>query len=313
MNAHLITGEKNNEPRIGVCDMFSTNIVSVNNFYKRFASVFIAIALMMMTSMLVACGKKEDIVHSQECNVIVETGSSGYSLGDYEDQNLVTYTFSEEELGSNEEIRQCLKQFINDNENADVVVAEYFFNGKYEDTSYELRGFYATNEKCYSYYITVSAGDSLTEELYERLKEECKKKEKEFEYVVLNLSAENELQHGSDVQIGTVEWCESHIMTNKELENKIISYVNEWTQVDDIESIIIGSFHRPADDSYSIFAKVDSKWYEGYKWEGYTKMPLTDAEFDEIGTFSSKCLTEYYNSDFYEKEMGEFWTSIKED
>lgn len=313
MNAHLITGEKNNEPRIGVCDMFTTNIVSVNNFYKRFASVFIAIALMMMTSMLVACGKKEDIVHSQECNVIVETGSSGYSLGDYEDQNLVTYTFSEEELGSNEEIRQCLKQFINDNENADVVVAEYFFNGKYEDTSYELRGFYATNEKCYSYYITVSAGDSLTEELYERLKEECKKKEKEFEYVVLNLSAENELQHGSDVQIGTVEWCESHIMTNKELENKIISYVKEWTQVDDIESIIIGSFHRPADDSYSIFAKVDGKWYEGYKWEGYTKMPLTDAEFDEIGTFSSKCLTEYYNSDFYEKEMGEFWTSIKED
>lgn len=314
MNAHLITGEKNNEPRIGVCDMFSTNnIVSVNNFYKRLASVFIAIALMMMASMLVACGKKEDIVHSQECNVVVEIGSSGYSLGDYEDQNLVTYTFSEEELGSNEEIRQCLKQFINDNANADVVVAEYFFNGKYEDTSYELRGFYATNEKCYSYYITVSAGDSLTEELYERLKEECKKKEKEFEYVVLNLSAENELQHGSDVQIGTVEWCESHIMTNKELENKIISYVKEWTQVDDIENIIVGSFHWPYDESYSIFAKVDEKWYEGYKWEGYTKMPLTDAEFDEIGTFSSKCLTEYYNSDFYEKEMGEFWTSIKED
>ena len=237
--------------------MFSTNIVSVNNFYKRLASVFIAIALMMMTSMLVACGKKEDIVHSQECNVIVETGSSGYSLGDYEDQNLVTYTFSEEELGSNEEIRQCLKQFINDNENADVVVAEYFFNGKYEDTSYELKGFYATNEECYSYCINVSADDDLTKELYELLKEECKKKEKEFEYVVLNLSAENELQHGSDVQIGTVEWCESHIMTNKKLENKIISYVNEWTQVDDIESIIIGSFHRPADDSYSIFAKVD--------------------------------------------------------
>lgn len=310
MNAHLITGEKNNEPRIGVCDMFSTNIVTVNNFYKRLASVFIAI--MMMTSMLVACGKKEDIVHSQECNVIVEIGSSGYNLGSG-NQDLTTYTFSEEELGSNEEIRQCLKQFINDNENADVVVAEYFFDGKYEDTAYELRGFYATNEKCYSYYITVSADDDLTKELYELLKEECKKKEKEFEYVVLNLSAENELQHGSDVQIGTVEWCESHIMTNKELENKIISYVKKWTQVDDIESIIIGSFHRPADDSYSIFAKVDGKWYEGYKWEGYTKMPLTDAEFDEIGTFSSKCLTEYYNSDFYEKEMGEFWTSIKED
>ena len=102
-------------------------------------------------------------------------------MGDYEDQNLVTYTFSEEELGSNEEIRQCLKQFINDNENADVVVAEYFFNGKYEDTSYELKGFYATNDKCYSYYITVSAGDELTKELYEMLKEECKKKEKEFE------------------------------------------------------------------------------------------------------------------------------------
>lgn len=291
--------------------MFSTNIVSVNNFYKRLASVFIAIALMMMTSMLVACGKKEDIVHSQECNVIVETGSSGYSLGDYEDQNLVTYTFSEEELGSNEEIRQCLKQFINDNENADVVVAEYFFNGKYEDTSYELKGFYATNDKCYSYYITVSAGDSLTEELYERLKEECKKKENNFEYVVLR--TDEELQHGSEVQIGTVEWCESHIMTNKDMESKIISYVKEWTQVDDIENIIVGSFHWSYDESYSIFAKVDGKWYEGYKWEGYTKMPLTDAEFDEIGTFSSKCLTEYYNSDFYEKEMGEFWTSIKED
>lgn len=304
MNAHLITGEKNNEPRIGVCDMFNTNIVSVNNFYKRFASVFIAIALVMMTSMLVACGKKENIVHSQECNVIVETGSSGYSLGDYEDQNLVTYTFSEEELGSNEEIRQCLKQFINDNANADVVVAEYFFNGKYEDTSYELRGFYATNDKCYSYYITVSAGDSLTEELYERLKEECKKKESNFEYVVLR--TDEELQHGSDVQIGTVEWCESHIMTNKELENKIISYVKEWTQVDDIESIIIGSFHRPADDSYSIFAKVDGKWYEGYKWEGYTKMPLTDEEYDEIGTFTSNCWNEYYNSDFYKKEMEEY-------
>lgn len=233
MNAHLITGEKNNEPRIGVCDMFSTNnIVSVNNFYKRFASVFISIALMMMTSMLVACGKKEDIVHSQECNVIVEIGTSGYSLGDYENQNLVTYTFLEEELGSNEEIRQCLKQFINDNANADVVVAEYFFNGKYEDTSYELRGFYATNEKCYSYYITVSAGDSLTEELYERLKEECKKKENNFEYVVLR--TDEELQHGSEVQIGTVEWCESHIMTNKDMESKIISYVKEWTQVDDI-------------------------------------------------------------------------------
>lgn len=242
MNAHLITGEKNNEPRIGVCDMFSTNnIVSVNNFYKRFASVFISIALMMMTSMLVACGKKEDIVHSQECNVIVEIGTSGYSLGDYENQNLVTYTFLEEELGSNEEIRQCLKQFINDNANADVVVAEYFFNGKYEDTSYELRGFYATNEKCYSYYITVSAGDSLTEELYERLKEECKKKENNFEYVVLR--TDEELQHGSEVQIGTVEWCESHIMTNKDMESKIISYVKEWTQVDDIENIIVGSFH----------------------------------------------------------------------
>lgn len=284
--------------------MFSTNIVSVNNFYKRLASVFIAIALMMMTSMLVACGKKEDIVHSQECNVIVETGSSGYSLGDYEDQNLVTYTFSEEELGSNEEIRQCLKQFINDNENADVVVAEYFFNGKYEDTSYELKGFYATNEKCYSYYITVSAGDSLTEELYERLKEECKKKENNFEYVVLR--TDEELQHGSEVQIGTVEWCESHIMTNKDMESKIISYVKEWTQVDDIENIIVGSFHWSYDESYSIFAKVDGKWYEGYKWEGYTKMPLTDEEFDEIGTFSSKCLAEYYNSDFYEKEMGEY-------
>lgn len=291
--------------------MFNTNIVSVNNFYKRFASVFIAIALVMMTSMLVACGKKEDIVHSQECNVIVETGSSGYSLGDYEDQNLVTYTFSEEELGSNEEIRQCLKQFINDNANADVVVAEYFFNGKYEDTSYELRGFYATNDKCYSYYITVSAGDSLTEELYERLKEECKKKESNFEYVVLR--TDEELQHGSDVQIGTVEWCESHIMTNKELENKIISYVKEWTQVDDIESIIIGSFHRPADDSYSIFAKVDGKWYEGYKWEGYTKMPLTDEEYDEIGTFTSNCWNEYYNSDFYKKEMEEYQASVKED
>lgn len=281
MNAHLITGEKNNEPRIGVCDMFSTNnIVSVNNFYKRFASVFISIALMMMTSMLVACGKKEDIVHSQECNVIVEIGTSGYSLGDYENQNLVTYTFLEEELGSNEEIRQCLKQFINDNANADVVVAEYFFNGKYEDTSYELRGFYATNEKCYSYYITVSAGDSLTEELYERLKEECKKKENNFEYVVLR--TDEELQHGSEVQIGTVEWCESHIMTNKDMESKIISYVKEWTQVDDIENIIVGSFHWPYDESYSIFAKVDEKWYEGYKWEGYTKMPLTDEEYDEI-------------------------------
>lgn len=291
--------------------MFSTNIVTVNNFYKRLASVFIAIALMMMTSMLVACGKKEDIVHSQECNVIVEIGSSGYSLGDYEDQNLVTYTFSEEELGSNEEIRQCLKQFINDNANADVVVAEYFFNGKYEDTSYELRGFYATNDKCYSYYITVSAGDSLTEELYERLKEECKKKENNFEYVVLR--TDEELQHGSEVQIGTVEWCESHIMTNKDMESKIISYVKEWTQVDDIENIIVGSFHWSYDESYSIFAKVDGKWYEGYKWEGYTKMPLTDAEFDEIGTFSSKCLTEYYNSDFYKKEMEEYQASVKED
>ena len=291
--------------------MFSTNIVTVNNFYKRLASVFIAIALMMMTSMLVACGKKADIVHSQECNVIVEIGSSGYSLGDYEDQNLVTYTFSEEELGSNEEIRQCLKQFINDNANADVVVAEYFFNGKYEDTSYELRGFYATNDKCYSYYITVSAGDSLTEELYERLKEECKKKENNFEYVVLR--TDEELQHGSEVQIGTVEWCESHIMTNKDMESKIISYVKEWTQVDDIENIIVGSFHWSYDESYSIFAKVDGKWYEGYKWEGYTKMPLTDEEFDEIGTFSSKCLAEYYNSDFYEKEMGEYQASVKED
>lgn len=291
--------------------MFSTNIVTVNNFYKRLASVFIAIALMMMTSMLVACGKKEDIVHSQECNVIVEIGSSGYSLGDYEDQNLVTYTFSEEELGSNEEIRQCLKQFINDNENADVVVAEYFFNGKYEDTSYELKGFYATNEKCYSYCINVSAGDSLTEELYERLKEECKKKENNFEYVVLR--TDEELQHGSEVQIGTVEWCESHIMTNKDMESKIISYVKEWTQVDDIENIIVGSFHWSYDESYSIFAKVDGKWYEGYKWEGYTKMPLTDEEFDEIGTFSSKCLAEYYNSDFYEKEMGEYQASVKED
>lgn len=304
MNAHLITGEKNNEPRIGVCDMFSTNIVTVNNFYKRLASVFIAIALMMMTSMLVACGKKEDIVHSQECNVIVEIGSSGYSLGDYEDQNLVTYTFSEEELGSNEEIRQCLKQFINDNANADVVVAEYFFNGKYEDTSYELRGFYATNDKCYSYYITVSAGDSLTEELYERLKEECKKKENNFEYVVLR--TDEELQHGSEVQIGTVEWCESHIMTNKDMESKIISYVKKWTQVDDIENIIVGSFHLPYDESYSIFAKVDGKWYEGYKWEGYTKMPLTDEEYVEIGTFTSNCWNEYYNSDFYKKEMEEY-------
>lgn len=284
--------------------MFSTNIVTVNNFYKRLASVFIAIALMMMTSMLVACGKKEDIVHSQECNVIVEIGSSGYSLGDYEDQNLVTYTFSEEELGSNEEIRQCLKQFINDNANADVVVAEYFFNGKYEDTSYELRGFYATNDKCYSYYITVSAGDSLTEELYERLKEECKKKENNFEYVVLR--TDEELQHGSEVQIGTVEWCESHIMTNKDMESKIISYVKKWTQVDDIENIIVGSFHLPYDESYSIFAKVDGKWYEGYKWEGYTKMPLTDEEYVEIGTFTLNCWNEYYNSDFYKKEMEEY-------
>ncbi|MFQ9502190.1 MAG: hypothetical protein ACLR1U_06525 [Clostridia bacterium] len=120
------------------------------------------------------------------------------------------------------------------------------------------------------------------------------------------MSAENELQHGSDVQIGTAEWCESHIMTNKDMESKIISYVKEWTQVDDIENIIVGSFHWPYDESYSIFAKVDGKWDEGYKWEGYTKMPLTDAEFDEIGTFSSKCLTEYYNSDFYKKEMEEY-------
>ena len=187
MNAHLITGEKNNEPRIGVCDMFSTNnIVSVNNFYKRFASVFISIALMMMTSMLVACGKKEDIVHSQECNVIVEIGTSGYSLGDYENQNLVTYTFLEEELGSNEEIRQCLKQFINDNENADVVVAEYFFNGKYEDTSYELRGFYADDE--------------LTKELYNLAKKECRKQEND----VFNMNIKDDLQYGSDDVQGSV-------------------------------------------------------------------------------------------------------------
>ena len=144
----------------------------------------------------------------------------------------------------------------------------------------------------------------MTEELYERLKEECKKKENNFEYVVLR--TDEELQHGSEVQIGTVEWCESHIMTNKDMESKIISYVKEWTQVDDIENIIVGSFHWPYDESYSIFAKVDEKWYEGYKWEGYTKMPLTDEEYDEIGTFTSNCWNEYYNSDFYKKEMEEY-------
>lgn len=144
----------------------------------------------------------------------------------------------------------------------------------------------------------------MTEELYERLKEECKKKENNFEYVVLR--TDEELQHGSDVQIGTAEWCESHIMTNKDMESKIISYVKEWTQVDDIENIIVGSFHWPYDESYSIFAKVDGKWYEGYKWEGYTKMPLTDEEYVEIGTFTSNCWNEYYNSDFYKKEMEEY-------
>ena len=96
------------------------------------------------------------------------------------------------------------------------------------------------------------------------------------------------------------------VMTNKDMESKIISYVKEWTQVDDIENIIVGSFHWPADDSYSIFAKVDGKWYEGYKWEGYTKMPLTDEEYVEIGTFTSNCWNEYYNSDFYKKEMEEY-------
>ena len=63
------------------------------------------------------------------------------------------------------------------------------------------------------------------------LKEECKKKEKEFEQVILNLSAENELQHGSDVQIGTAEWCESHIMTNKDMAkfaDQINSLCDKW-------------------------------------------------------------------------------------
>lgn len=116
--------------------MFSTNIVTVNNFYKRLASVFIAIALMMMTSMLVACGKKEDIVHSQECNVI-----------------------------------------------------------------YELRGFYATNEKCYSYCINVSADDELTKELYNLVKKECRKQEND----VFNMNIEDDLQYGSDVQGSVVK------------------------------------------------------------------------------------------------------------
>ena len=66
-----------------------------------------------------------------------------------------------------------------------------------------------------------------------------------------------------DSAMSSAEWCESHIMTNKDMESKIISYVKEWTQVDDIENIIVGSFHWPADDSYSIFDNelvVESKW-----------------------------------------------------
>ena len=176
--------------------MVITNIASANNLGKCFASILIAIALVMMTSVLVTYGMKEDIVHSQECNVIVETGSSGYSLGDYENRNLISYTFSEEELGSNENIRQCLKQFINNNANADIVVAEYFLDGKYEDTSYELRGFYATNEKCYSYYINVSADDEQTKELYNLVKKEYRKQEND----VLNMSVEDDLKYGSDIQ-----------------------------------------------------------------------------------------------------------------
>lgn len=56
--------------------MFSTNIVTVNNFYKRLASVFIAIALMMMTSMLVACGKKEDIEDKGDDQFEISDGRS---------------------------------------------------------------------------------------------------------------------------------------------------------------------------------------------------------------------------------------------
>ena len=45
------------------------------------------------------------------------------------------------------------------------------------------------------------------------------------------MSAENELQHGSDVQIGTAEWCESHIMTNKDMAkfaDQINSLCDKW-------------------------------------------------------------------------------------
>lgn len=279
--------------------MFSCNL-SAHKLIKCVAAIAIALAMVMMASTLVACNKWDDILHSRECIVEIQNGSSGEIFGK-EDPDISRYYIQDSELGKDENIKQYLKQLIFKLTNKNVSNVEYIFDGAYADTLYEIEGFYTVGEKCYWYNITAGADDENTNDLYNILQAACWNKE-HGSYISISCEEGSKLPQGSDDEwdYGTVTWCENHQMTNTETRAKMLSYLKEWAHVD-AQDVVLFQPWIGASISYQVYAKVNGNWYEGNIPED--RSPLTAEEQAQLTTFSESIHTAYLQSDAFAQAL----------
>lgn len=273
-------------------------VMSARKLINRFVTITIAVALIMTTaSTLVACNKQDSILHSSECIVEITNGSSGEILGE-EEKDISRYCIQEDEFGNNKMVKQYLKQFISKVTSKNILNIGYIFNGAYADTSYEIEGFYTTEEKCYWYNITASADDENTKELYNMLNSVCWDNE-HYRYIVFSCSKDSKLPQGSDYEwdFGTVKWCENHQMANSETRAKMLSYLKEYAHVDAQDVVLFQSWIGIG-ECYQVYAKVNDTWYEGYIPTDVA-VPLTVEEEAQLRDFSESIHTAYLQSDAF--------------
>lgn len=112
----------------------------------------------------------EDVLHQRECSLVVEYvgRDGGYAWGEQDVHGMDGELLYSDEVGKNETLNEYLKTWISSVSGEEIKDALYIVNdGTYADDSYELKGFYLTNDnRCYMYTVSADPNEAETKELY---------------------------------------------------------------------------------------------------------------------------------------------------
>ncbi len=253
----------------------------------------------------------EDVLHQHECSLVVDYvgRDGGYYWGEQDVHGMDYELVYSDDVGKDETLNEYLKAWIASVSGEEIEDALYIVNdGVYADDSYELKGFYLTNDnRCYMYTVNADPNDDETEELYNRMKEVCWKNEQD-QNVKLDCTEESKLSQGPDEAdvTCTVNWCESHLIENSETRQKLLNYIQEWTRIEIQDVVIYKSTHsmyywESEDNYYQMFVKVNDVWYGGYM--SRDNSPLTSSEKSEIEEMSREAYSQYLQSETFANNM----------